>query len=457
MARKSGSRQPVAFPRGWGYRAAVPRVNTRRRRWSLMAPNQPDTRGASSEAADSSPVQPQRSGVVGRRQALRLGAVAAGVAATGAIASEAHAGHVQPLPSPDRPPLAHTLISYEEVRLAFRNHGMHLELLDRPITPLGSHYQLIHFDVPTLKSEGYTVQVKGRVRKPLTLTLENLKRRKRVTDQATLLECAGSGRSYAHPRSIYVPWFNEDIGVFRNTGTPLGPILREAGLLGDATEVVFTGHDAGWDLGIRHHFERALPIDEAMLDGVILAWEVNGQPLLPAHGFPLRLIVPTWYGMASVKWLKAITVIDHPFEGVEQQQVYRLTSSSSDTGRAVQKKAVRAAMMPPGYPDLITRHRFVEPGRVELQGMAWSGYGPIAKVEVSTDDRQTWRDATLLEPVSPFAWTPWTFTWDVRRRGEYIVSSRATDSAGNVQPLRPFWNVQGMAQNGVERIGVTVS
>src|SRR5919107_5859833 len=150
-----------------------------------MAPNRPDTPVGSGDTVAHSPVEQQRFGVVGRRQALRLGAVAAGVAAPGAIAPEAHAGHVPPLPTPDRPPPAHTLISYEEARLAFRCHGMHLELLDRPITPLGSHYQLIHFDIPTLSREGYTVQakvqVKGKVTRQRTLTLDALKRRRRVT------------------------------------------------------------------------------------------------------------------------------------------------------------------------------------------------------------------------------------------------------------------------------------
>jgi DMSO/TMAO reductase YedYZ molybdopterin-dependent catalytic subunit len=331
---------------------------------------------------------------------------------------------------------------------------MHLEMLDRPTTPLGSHYQLIHFDIPTLSADGFKVTVQGRVARPLTLTLENLKRRPRVK-QATLLECAGTGRSYAHPRSIYVPWFNEDIGVYEYTGTPLGPILREAGLLEDAVEVVFTGHDAGWDLGVHHNFERALPIDEAMLDGVILAWEANGQPLLPAHGFPLRLLVPTWYGMASVKWLKAITVIDHPFEGVQEKQVYRMTFSASDTGRPIQKKSVRSSLKPPGEPDLLSRHRFVPRGTHTIRGKAWSGYGPITRVQVSTDGFKTFKDAVLEPPVSKHSWTPWHFTWQASP-GEFVIGSRATDSKGHVQPLRPFFNIQGMAQNAVEPVAVRV-
>ena len=258
------------------------------------------------------------------------------------------------------------------------------------------------------------------------------------------------------PRPIYVPWFNEPIGVYEYTGTPLRPILERAGLLSDATEVVFSGWDEGIDLGVRHRFERALPIDEAMKDGVMLAWEANGQPLLPAHGFPLRLIVPDWYGMASVKWLKSITVIDHTFQGVQQKLVYRFQTSSSDLGRPVRKKEVRAAMKPPGVPDLISRHRFLPRGRHVLRGMAWSGNGPITKVEVSTDDRRTWRPAVLEAPVSKYAWTPWSFLWDVGRRGEYLLSCRATDAEGNRQPRNPVWNVQGMAQNGTERVPVRV-
>jgi DMSO/TMAO reductase YedYZ molybdopterin-dependent catalytic subunit len=391
---------------------------------------------------------------LGRRSVLGLAAAGAGAAALGAVGT-AWAGHEPPQPTPDRPPPSSQLFSHEETRLAFRNHGIHSELLDRPITPVASHFQLIHFDIPTLAAGDYSITVGGRVAKPLTLSLESLKQRSTV-QQPSIMECAGNGRSFAHPRSIYVPWFSEALGVFEYTGTPLRPILEEAGLADDAVEVVFTGHDEGFDLGVRHHFERALPIDEAMADGVILAWDANGGPLPPAHGFPLRLVVPSWYGMASVKWLKAITVIDHPFQGVQQKQVYRLSFSSSDSGRPVQKKFVRAAMKPPGIPDLISRKRFVDAGAVELRGMAWSGFGAIEKVEVSSDDRRTWSPATLEPPLSPHTWTPWRFTWNATP-GEHILAARATDVTGNTQPLEAFWNLQGMAQNGVERIAVTVS
>ncbi len=387
-----------------------------------------------------------------RRAALTLtGAAAAALVAEGPAAAD----HKPPRPTPDRPPPTADLVSYEETVLAFRCHGFHSEFLDRPITPLGSHYLLIHFDVPQLTAPGYSITIGGRVARPTTLSLDQIKQRPAVT-QPTILECAGTGRSFSHPRAIYVPWFSEAIGVYEYTGTPLRPILEQAGLLDDATEVVFTGWDEGIDLGTRHAFERALPIDEAMKPEVLLAWEANGQPLPPAHGFPLRLVVPTWYGMASVKWLRSITVIDHTYQGVEQKQVYRLQSSSSDGGRALRHKAVRSALKGPGFPDAISRMRFVPRGSHVLKGMAWSGRGAITKVEVSTNDRRTWRPATLEPQVGPFAWTPFSFTWNVARRGEYIVSSRATDARGNVQPLEPVWNLQGMAVNNVERIPVRV-
>lgn len=225
---------------------------------------------------------------------------------------------------------------------------MHLEALRFPITPL---FVLIHFDVPYFAgvTDAYSFTISGRVRAPMTVTLGELKARPTVR-QPTIMECAGVGRSVAHPRAIYVPWQYEPMGVYEYTGTPLRPLLEEAGLLDDAVEVVFTGHDEGIDLGVRHNFERALPVKEALADGVLLAWEANGQALLPHHGFPLRLIVPTWYGMTSVKYLKSITVIDHTFQGEEQKQVYRDTFSSSDGGRPTSPTRSRATGSSPAAP-----------------------------------------------------------------------------------------------------------
>src|SRR3954451_15197565 len=174
-----------------------------------------------------------------RRSLLARGAALGAGAATAAVAP-ARASHTPPTPTPDRPPPSSQLFSAEEVTLAFRCHGMHLEALQFPITPLGQHFVLIHFDVPYFApTDSYSFTIGGRVRTPTTVTLGQLKARPTVR-QPSILECAGVGRSYAHPRAIYVPWFNEPMGVYEYTGTPLRGVLEQAGLLDDAVEIVFT-------------------------------------------------------------------------------------------------------------------------------------------------------------------------------------------------------------------------
>jgi len=412
---------------------------------------------------------PSRSG---RRRFLATGAAATAAAFTvPRAASQLTTGNplqvapancttVPDTPTPARPDPqnASRVFSAAETVLAFRNHGMQAEFLREPLTPLGCHYLLIHFDVPHLEAQGYSIAIDGRVRNPTRLSLEDLKRRA-VIHQVVTLECAGTGRSTLHPRAVYVPWFKEAMGQYRWTGTPLRPILEQAGLLDDAVEVLFTGWDFGIDLGVEHAFERSLPVKEALRDEVMLAWEHNGQTLLPQHGFPLRLVVPSWYGMASVKWLRAITVLNQPFQGVEQSKVYRYQQVKGEAGEPVNFKRVHSLITPPGVPDLITRQRFLAPGRVTLQGVAWSGAGRVTRVEVSTDDTATWRDATLV-PVSEdrFAWIQWRIDWDASA-GDHILACRATDEAGDVQPVNPEnrWNRQGMGVNGVQRVQVTVT
>jgi len=290
-----------------------------------------------------------------RRDFLTLGVVTAGALATGSAASQSavSAPFATCIDVPERPTAKRPdpqpnprVFSDKETTLAFRNHGHFAEFLNHPVTPLGMHYLLVHFDVPNLSSEGYEIAVGGRVRNPRRIALADLQARPQVTEPV-IMECAGTGRSTFSPRGIYVPWLKEAVGNYEWTGTPLRPLLEEAGLLDDAVEVLFTGWDTGVDLGVEHAFERSLPIKEALQDGVMLAWAQNGQPLLPQHGFPLRLIVPTWYGMASVKWLRAITVLNEPFKGIEQAKVYRYQKSATDPGVPVSVKRVHSVMKPP--------------------------------------------------------------------------------------------------------------
>jgi DMSO/TMAO reductase YedYZ molybdopterin-dependent catalytic subunit len=344
-------------------------------------------------------------------------------------------------------------ITHEELQLAARNHGMPLEGLRYDITPLGMHYLLIHFDIPAADEPSWVVQVDGSVRTPLALTIDALRSRPARTVAVTM-ECAGNGRARLHPRPLSQPWLSEAIGTAEWTGTPLAPILEDAGVLDDAVEILFTGADHGVQAEMEQDYQRSLSLAEAMGEDVLLAYAVNGQPLPPQHGSPVRLVVPGWYGMASVKWLNRITAIAEPFEGF-QMDAYRVRQRADEEGVAVTRIHPRALMIPPGFPDFFERTRTVEAGPVRLEGRAWSGWAPISRVDVSTDGGTTWGEAHLGSQVGPRAWTPWSFDWDAKQ-GSHELLVRAKDDAGNVQPVDVVWNHHGLANNGAQRVSVTV-
>jgi DMSO/TMAO reductase YedYZ molybdopterin-dependent catalytic subunit len=168
------------------------------------------------------------------------------------------------------------------------------------------------------------------------------------------------------------------------------------------------------------------------------------------------LIVPGWYGMTHVKWLRSITVLDHAFEGFQQAVAYHYRQSTSDSGAPVTRILPRALMVPPGVPDFMSRTRFVEPSVQVVEGRAWSGRAAVNRVEFSHDGGGSWVDAVLGEPVSPYAWRGWTSRWDATRPGEYELCARATDAAGNVQPASPDWNLEGIQNNAIQRVTVVV-
>jgi sulfane dehydrogenase subunit SoxC len=348
--------------------------------------------------------------------------------------------------------------SVEEVRLALRNPGMPLEALRRPITPIGMHYVLIHFDVPDIDPAQFELVVDGRVRTPAALTLEELRERPAVT-MAVMMECAGSGRAHLAPRPVSAPWHEEAIGCAEWTGTPLRGLLEDAGLLDDAVELLFTAYDRGVDQGVEQDYQRSLSVEEAMRDDVLLAYAMNGQPLPASHGFPLRLIVPDWYGMASVKWLRSITAITKPFEGVQQTVLYRYRQSEADPGTPVTRKQPRALMAPPGIPEFLSRDRHVPAGPTPIEGRAWSGSDPVCRVQFSADGGRTWEDTHLEAPNGRHGWSAWSYHWDAAEPGDYELCVRATDSAGNVQPLdsAEAWNQGGYAVNAVQRVAVRVT
>ena len=346
-------------------------------------------------------------------------------------------------------------ITPEELQLAVRNHSMPLEGLRYDVTPLGLHYLLIHFDIPALDPATYTLQIGGHVRRPLSVSLDDLIARPATTTAVTL-ECAGNGRARLSPRPLSQPWLGEAVGNAEWTGTPLRALLDEAGIRDGAIDVVFTGHDRGVQGGVDQVYERSLSVADATRPEVLLAYAINGRPLTPQHGFPLRLIVPGWYGMTQVKWLRSITVTDQPFKGYQQATAYHFRTKDGETGAPVQRMRPRALMVPPGYPDFFTRERFVEPSVPVIEGRAWSGGGPITAVDFSDDGGRSWSPAAVEKPAGPYAWQRWTFRWDARRPGEHELCARATDAAGNVQPVDSNWNLEGVENNAVQRVRVVV-
>ena len=347
-------------------------------------------------------------------------------------------------------------IGLDELALATRNHGLPLEALRYDVTPPGLHYVLTHYDIPHLDPGTWRLEISGAVDRPLSLSLEDLMQRPAVTSRV-LLECAGNGRARLEPRPVSQPWLLEAVGCAEWTGAPLAPLLEEAGCAPDAVDVAFTGADHGRERGVEQDYARGLPLAEALRHEALLVWAMNGAPLPPQHGAPLRLVVPGWYGMAQVKWLTRIDVLPRPFEGFQNDTAYRFKSAADDGGEPVTRIRSRALVAPPGWPDFMTRERFVRAGPVPLTGRAWSGAAPVTRVEVSADGGLTWADADLeaVDPAHPFAWRSWNHTWTAGPGPAELVV-RATDALGVAQPVEAPWNMQGMANNLVQRVPVTV-
>jgi DMSO/TMAO reductase YedYZ molybdopterin-dependent catalytic subunit len=317
------------------------------------------------------------------------------------------------------------------------------------------HYLLNHFDVPYVEDEAaWRLSVTGHVARALSLSMGEIKALPARTLRVTL-ECAGNGRGQMTPRWPSMPWMSEAVGTGAWTGAPLKSVLEAAGLKPGAIDVSFTGIDRGFDKGNEHEYGRSLRVQQALDEDVLLVYGMNGQPLLPQHGFPLRLIVPGWYGMASVKWLRSIELIDHEFTGYQNAVAYRIRQDADDPGVAVTRIEPRALLIPPGSPDFMSRHRFVTEGPVVLQGRAWSGWAPIERVEVSVDAGVSWQDAKLDAESNDLSWRGFSFDWNAVP-GEHVLTVRAHDRGGRVQPIEAPWNRGGFANNSAQRITVLV-
>lgn len=352
-----------------------------------------------------------------------------------------------------RPETKDGVFSEDEVRLANRNSGILLETLRHDVTPIGLHYLLIHFDVPYINAETHRLEFADGFETSLSLSLDDIRALPQITIPVTL-ECAGNGRTGLSPRTHSMPWSYEAVGTSEWTGTPLAPLIKRAKPVSGTVEIAFTGADRGFDKGVEHAFGRSLTLEQIESLDVMLVHSMNGLPLLPQHGAPLRIIVPGWYGMASVKWLTRIQALNAPYQGFQQVNTYRYREHKNDPGRPVTAMRVKSLMTPPGIPDWITRLRHLRPGPVEIIGRAWAGNG-VAIEKVEFHNGTDWQTAKLSSPTGQYAWAKWSIEWNARP-GAHTLRCRATDSTGDTQPLEPFWDASGFGNNAAQSIDVYV-
>lgn len=274
----------------------------------------------------------------------------------------------------------------------------------------------------------------GLVKNPLTLSLSDIQALPSMT-QEMWLECAGNSRNRWNPPGEGNQWDDQAISDARFTGVPLSSILDQAGVEPEAVEVVTTGADADT-------FQRGLPIEIARTSHVLLAWAMNGEPIPVPNGGPVRLLVPGWAGIASVKWPVRMDVVGKPFLGYWNAERYVMIDNDGNNRGAVREMPVKSIIASP-------------PRGAQLQsepqtafGFAWSGYAGIARVDVSTDGQRTWTAARLVRGDGPTAWTRWEFDW-VPSAERTSLAVRATDEAGNVQPVEAFWNKFGYQMNAI--------
>lgn len=316
------------------------------------------------------------------------------------------------------------------------NLEMPFGLLDGFTTPNELFYIRSHFPVPEIDLANWRLKIEGAVERPLEMTLDDLQALPATTLPATL-ECAGNGRVFLVPKVKGTQWELGAVGTAEWTGISLGEVLRQAGVKEGALEVILEGADCGTISEApkpagKIHYARSLPLGKAM-EGVILALQMNGQALTPSHGFPLRAIVPGWYGMAAVKWLQRIIVTEKPYNGYYQTVDYAFWKRDA-AGVAlvpITQMQVKASIARPGINEVVPAGT-----KYEVAGAAWTSDGEVVKVELSTDGGGSWQEASLGKEQAPNSWRLWNWTWQVpRAAGRCVFLARATDSRGRRQPM----------------------
>src|SRR5579863_10124037 len=333
-----------------------------------------------------------------------------------------------------------------------------LSTLDAEITPTNRFFIRSHFPVPTIDRDAWSLQVDGEVERPLRLRFADLVDMPHH-EVVTVMECAGNSRSTVRPRPEGVLWGHGAVSAARWSGVRLREVLEAVGVRPSALEVVFEGADRGTEPGAPEiiSYGMSISLAKALHPDTLLVDQMNGAPLEPSHGFPVRVIVPGWYGMASVKWLTRISLIDHPYQGYFRTRAYSYIPEGSPAD------APKVPVTSLKVKSLITWPRegqVIAPGPHWIRGIAWSGDAPILRVDVSTGPisghGEVWRPARLFPAGSRHTWTHWEFPCDLPRAGFYVIRARATDENGNSQPVQAQWNFRGVGNNSVHEIPIEV-
>ena len=319
------------------------------------------------------------------------------------------------------------------------------------LTPNPLFYVRSQFDYPEVDENTWTLQEAGSTSGKINFSLDEIKQLPKHTLSVTL-ECAGNNRTDLNPKA---PGNQFDNGAVSNavwSGTSLNSILSKMDLSEDVVEILFEGADIGTNASDENQepYLRSLPLELARHQDTLLAYEMNGETLPLAHGYPIRLIVPGWYGMAHVKWITRITSLTKPFSGYFQGEKYVLRYKDG-TETPVEEMQVKSTITSPSDNESLKCC-----ADYHISGHAWSGRTDIAKVEVSIDSGNSWQEAELVGPSEQYSWHQWSYKWTPNSLGEHTILSRATNKDGKQQPLESVWNELGYQVNGIKPISVEV-
>jgi sulfite oxidase len=327
------------------------------------------------------------------------------------------------------------------------------------LTPNPRFFVRSHFGPPPpnlIEESVWRLRVRGLVDRPLSLRLVDLRQFEEVTLTA-VLQCSGNGRAFYRPHAPGVQWERGAVGNARWTGVRLRDVLQEAGIKPSARHVQMQGADRPVS-DRTPQFVRSIPLAKALHPDTLLATYMNDEPLSLLHGAPLRLITPGWMAESCMKWLTDLTVQEDEAQGYYMETAYRYPSEPVMPGEPVETTrmlpveamVVKSVIVQPSDEMVVRR------GPVVIEGVAWTGEGRIAKVDVSTDEGRTWQQAELLREDLPYAWSQWRLVWQATGVGSYTILARATDDGGHVQPPTSPWNPGGFLWNGMDRVRVRV-